>query len=255
MADAVQAGLPKRNPNYTFYPQRMLPARARAFFLRDTFGDVLLGIPIKEDIEDAADHDIIDPPATSAQSLAAEMAATPAEPKKRGRPAKAEPVASVTVTTVTPDQPVITQPEGSTMTAADMTPAKPDEPSAQNETLAPAEPEANPMQAAAAAASTAKPADDPAEHAKAFGRIRDLRAELEKKDTKVFSVVIDKHGLKGKPPTQCTVAELFAVASDLQGELNRLNGATEAPPANDGGWFGPGAEQPKRGPGRPKKTE
>lgn len=51
MADAIRAGLAGKDL-YKLYPQRMLPARARAFALRDGFADVLKGLAVREEVED-----------------------------------------------------------------------------------------------------------------------------------------------------------------------------------------------------------
>lgn len=55
VADAKQAGLWKKSGPWTEYPQRMCKWRARAFLLRDEFGDVLGGLSIGEDIMDITD--------------------------------------------------------------------------------------------------------------------------------------------------------------------------------------------------------
>jgi hypothetical protein len=55
---AMRAELPKRNPTYNSYPARMLQMRARAYAFRDMFPDVLKGVAIKEDIEDAEPRDV-----------------------------------------------------------------------------------------------------------------------------------------------------------------------------------------------------
>ena len=51
-ADAVTAGLTKRNPTYFTYPKRMLRARSRGFALHDQFADVLKGLVTREEAED-----------------------------------------------------------------------------------------------------------------------------------------------------------------------------------------------------------
>ena len=51
--DARRAGLWGRPGPWTQYPQRMLQMRARAFALRDAFADVLGGLYLREELEDA----------------------------------------------------------------------------------------------------------------------------------------------------------------------------------------------------------
>jgi hypothetical protein len=49
MLDAKRAGLTAKTGSlYGFYPQRMLPARARGFNIKDNFGDSLRGMAIRE---------------------------------------------------------------------------------------------------------------------------------------------------------------------------------------------------------------
>jgi hypothetical protein len=55
IAKAERAGLVRRNQNYGLYPDRMCTRRARAFALRDAFPDVLMGLSVKEEIEDVID--------------------------------------------------------------------------------------------------------------------------------------------------------------------------------------------------------
>ena len=53
--DAKRAGLwmnPKKDP-WVKYPKRMLKYRARTFALRDKFADILMGIPVAEEVMDA----------------------------------------------------------------------------------------------------------------------------------------------------------------------------------------------------------
>jgi hypothetical protein len=56
VADAIRAGLWGKAGPWTFYPQRMLQMRARAFALRNLYADALRGIAIVEEVQD------IDPP-------------------------------------------------------------------------------------------------------------------------------------------------------------------------------------------------
>jgi hypothetical protein len=53
-ADAKQAGLWGKAGPWTTTPDRMLQLRARGWLLRDMFGDVLMGMAVAEDLEDAA---------------------------------------------------------------------------------------------------------------------------------------------------------------------------------------------------------
>ena len=61
-ADAVRAGLPKRNPQYDLYPKRMLRNRCRGFALRDVFPDVLKGLYSREEALDFAPDTAPDTP-------------------------------------------------------------------------------------------------------------------------------------------------------------------------------------------------
>lgn len=53
IADAKKAGLWGKQGPWQQYPERMLQMRARAFSLRDGFADVLGGLYLREEIEDA----------------------------------------------------------------------------------------------------------------------------------------------------------------------------------------------------------
>jgi hypothetical protein len=53
IADAKKAGLWGKQGPWQQYPERMLQMRARAFALRDGFADVLGGLYLREEIEDA----------------------------------------------------------------------------------------------------------------------------------------------------------------------------------------------------------
>lgn len=57
LQDAQTAGLLKKSGPWTQYPKRMLQMRARAFALRDVFGDALRGFKVAEEMQDS---DIID---------------------------------------------------------------------------------------------------------------------------------------------------------------------------------------------------
>lgn len=52
LADAVKAGLDKKEGPWRSYQKRMIQMRARAFCLRDNFADVLKGLAIREEVED-----------------------------------------------------------------------------------------------------------------------------------------------------------------------------------------------------------
>lgn len=53
VADAKKAGLWGKSGPWTQYPDRMLAMRARAFALRDGFADVLGGLYLREELDDA----------------------------------------------------------------------------------------------------------------------------------------------------------------------------------------------------------
>lgn len=63
VAQAKQAGLWGKSGPWQQYPDRMLQMRARAFALRDVFADVLGGLYIREEIEEASEEQA--PPATA----------------------------------------------------------------------------------------------------------------------------------------------------------------------------------------------
>jgi hypothetical protein len=58
LKDAQAAGLLKKVGPWTQYPKRMLQMRARAFALRDVFGDALRGFKVAEEQQDAAIIDV-----------------------------------------------------------------------------------------------------------------------------------------------------------------------------------------------------
>mgnify|MGYP001561259371 CR=1 FL=1 len=115
IADAKKAGLWGKTGPWTFYPDRMLLNRARAFNARDNFPDVLKGLHTVEEIQDVAfevvdskpleDGDktarlaekltakVSEPPAQVSAEVTAQVeevpppAEEPAKPK-RGRPSK-----------------------------------------------------------------------------------------------------------------------------------------------------------------------
>lgn len=75
------------------YPRRMLKMRARAFALRDAFADILGGIRIREEEEDAIEVEatIVQPEAPKAKKTMGEMLAR----ANKGRPKKSETVIDV----------------------------------------------------------------------------------------------------------------------------------------------------------------
>lgn len=60
--DKERAGI--NNPTYGKYPDRMYQLRARAFALRDRFADDLMGISIKEEIEDQVEAEQVEATST-----------------------------------------------------------------------------------------------------------------------------------------------------------------------------------------------
>lgn len=64
VADAKKAGLWGKQGPWQQYPDRMLQMRARAFALRDVFADVLGGMYLREELEDAPMRDVtpVSPP-------------------------------------------------------------------------------------------------------------------------------------------------------------------------------------------------
>lgn len=66
--DAKRAGLAGKSGPWTQYPQRMRPARARSWALRDVFADVLKGIQSAEEQNDV--HDMKDVTPVAARTLA-----------------------------------------------------------------------------------------------------------------------------------------------------------------------------------------
>ena len=81
VADAKRAKLWGKDGPWTFYPDRMLKARARSFSLRDTFPDVLGGIGIQEEVEDyrpvAVTQQAVESPADRATSRLSELKGDP----------------------------------------------------------------------------------------------------------------------------------------------------------------------------------
>lgn len=80
VADAKKAGLWGKQGPWQQYPERMLQMRARAFALRDGFADVLGGLYLREEIEDAQPmRDITPREEPPAPPPAAQIAKAPAD--------------------------------------------------------------------------------------------------------------------------------------------------------------------------------
>ena len=77
VADAKAAGLWKKQGPWSQYPKRMLMFRARAFILRDQFGDVLKGIAMGEEVQDIPASERNVTPAPSALPQPEEVEADP----------------------------------------------------------------------------------------------------------------------------------------------------------------------------------
>lgn len=78
VADAKKAGLWGKSGPWQQYPERMLQMRARAFALRDGFADVLGGLYLREEIEEAPMRDVTPPPAPPSPPPAPVIAHKPA---------------------------------------------------------------------------------------------------------------------------------------------------------------------------------
>lgn len=77
IADAKRAKLWGKSGPWTEYPQRMLPARARAFALRDAAPDLLRGLQVREEVEDMG---LVQSTAvTPAEAFSVEAAVEPVE--------------------------------------------------------------------------------------------------------------------------------------------------------------------------------
>lgn len=82
VSDAKRAKLWGKDGPWTFYPKRMLRARARGFALRDQFGDALKGLYTAEEARDT--------PAIDVESTPVEDKDEPRRPKLFGRGEEAE---------------------------------------------------------------------------------------------------------------------------------------------------------------------
>jgi hypothetical protein len=70
-ADAVRAGLNQKEGPWQHYPTRMIQMRARAWALRDAFPDILSGLGIAEEIQDATGSYEVHSPETRPQEPSA----------------------------------------------------------------------------------------------------------------------------------------------------------------------------------------
>src|SRR3990172_4399637 len=75
VADAIRAGLWGKSGPWTFYPQRMLQMRARAFALRNLYADALRGIAIVEEVQDIEPPRLIPSVEKPAQPASAQILA------------------------------------------------------------------------------------------------------------------------------------------------------------------------------------
>lgn len=79
LADAEKAGLTKKEGPWQNYRKRMIQMRARGFFLRDKFADVLKGLAIREEVEDYVETTATDTaPVTMPKAKIAEAQESPA---------------------------------------------------------------------------------------------------------------------------------------------------------------------------------
>lgn len=82
--DAQRAKLWGKDGPWTFYPQRMLQMRARAFALRDCFADALKGLYAREELDDSPTAVPFDPTKVAADT----PQQLPAEQAPKGKPPK-----------------------------------------------------------------------------------------------------------------------------------------------------------------------
>jgi hypothetical protein len=117
VADAVRADLWGKSGPWTFYPQRMLQMRARAFALRNLYADALRGIAIVEEVQD------IDPPKMvenrAAQLVPAQASGLPSGQTPAGPPPPPPNRADAIAQTLAAQMPK--SPEQPTATTADVT--------------------------------------------------------------------------------------------------------------------------------------
>lgn len=88
VADAKRAGLWAKQGPWSQYPARMLKYRARAFVLRDEFGDALRGLKTAEEIHDEKPAVVTGPVETITVGEAAPQAPAPAQEQPQEKPAQ-----------------------------------------------------------------------------------------------------------------------------------------------------------------------
>lgn len=248
--DAKRAGLLGKDL-WNKYPKRMRKFKARAFALRDAFPDVLLGVPIMEDVVGSEDADTSDPLAVTASGQLSQQL------KASAGTCQAPPIIdAATVTTSTAVQvepaPAATEAPAPTQPAADQPkrrgrppksaqaqaaptaepasePAEP-EPTAQTQPIEPtAEPEPEPAPAA--------PVDDPQKKADLIAQVRSLAQQVGAKGGSATEI-LGRFGFakgNGKTPQQSPIEELSQIVDAMTAELSRLM-AKESQE-----WFGPNA--------------
>ena len=86
VADAKRAGLWAKQGPWSQYPARMLKYRARAFVLRDEFGDALRGLKTAEEIHDEKPAVAAGPVETITVGEAAPQAPAPAQEQPQEKP-------------------------------------------------------------------------------------------------------------------------------------------------------------------------
>ena len=79
VADARQAKLWGKEGPWTFYPERMLKNRARAFNIRDNFPDVMKGLYTAEEVQDVEFEIMDEAPVSTADRVKSSIAAKAAE--------------------------------------------------------------------------------------------------------------------------------------------------------------------------------
>lgn len=105
VADAKRAKLWGKDGPWTFYPDRMLQMRARAFAGRDTFADVLRGLAVHEEVIDIEPIGARDVPVASkslAQRIGDKVAEFKAQVEESAPPVEMECAVSESPTTLLP---------------------------------------------------------------------------------------------------------------------------------------------------------
>ena len=107
MADAKTAGLAGKTGPWKSYPKRMLQMRARGFALRDAYPDVIKGIGVREEQEDARYHERADraPRGGGGASRGAQIIEQARAPAPPHDPETGEIADAVDATPCPPDQP------------------------------------------------------------------------------------------------------------------------------------------------------